>query len=167
MKYLRGCLIEQKELADAFYEAYERCFEEKNTHIDEYNRIVSHIVAIPGFVNGLFACELYFKYLLGNKVNNLEVKDRHNLKSLFDNLDDTFKNELNHVKCDSRYTLEGLLESIGDGFVKWRYIFEDGNESFGNDYPFEYTEYFLETYLPIIKTIATKNYNKNKNLNNH
>lgn len=156
MKNMRNCIVNQKEIADDFYEAYRRCFEGKNLHRDEYGRMVSSIVAIPGFVNGLFACELYFKFLLGNKVNQLKGKDRHNLKSLFYILDESYKKELSSVKCDPRYTLDGLLSDIGEGFISWRYLFEDGNENFGQGRPFEFTEYFLKTYLQFIEKIASK-----------
>ena len=38
----------------------------------------------------------------------------------------------------------------------WRYIFEDDNDNFGNGRPFEYSEYFLNTYLPVLKEMAHK-----------
>lgn len=161
MKFLRGCPVNPKEIADDFYEAYERCFEGKDTHQDEYGRIVSHIVAIPGMVNGLFAFELYLKYLLGDNLKKLKEKERHNLKCLFNVLDDSYKSKLKLVECDQRYTLDGLLSDIGDGFIKWRYIYEDGNKKFGNDHPFEFTEYFLKNYLPVIREIATNKFEAN------
>ena len=157
MKFLRGCPVNQKEIADDFYEAYERCFESKDNH----REIVSHIVAIPGMVNGLFAFELYLKYLLGDNLKKLKRKERHNLRCLFNVLDDSYKLKLNRVECDQRYTLDGLLSNIGNGFIKWRYIYEDGNEKFGNDRPFEFTEYFLKTYLPVIREIATNKFEVN------
>lgn len=158
MKQLRGSEINQKEIGDDFYGAYKRCFEGKNQHQNQYGIIVSGIVAIPGFVNGLFACEIYFKYLLGDRVSKITGKDRHNLKVLFDNLDEEFKEELYSITCKKEYTLDKLLFEIGEGFMKWRYIYEDGNETFGNNFPFCYTKYFLETFLPVINRIATKKY---------
>lgn len=152
MKYLRGNSINQIEIADDFCEAYERCFESGDD---------GHFVSIPAFTNGLFACELYLKYLLGNNIDRVRKNERHNLCKLFNALDESIKNELKMVKCDSRYSLQSLLSDIGDGFVSWRYIFEDGNESFGEGRPFEYSDYFLKTYLPALKEIAHK-YNSNK-----
>lgn len=153
MKYLRGSEIKQIEIAEDFYEAYQRCFKS-----DQNN----HIVAIPGFANGMFACEIYFKLLVGDRISCLKGKEKHNLKKLFDILDDEKKAELKSIKIDPRYTLEGLLGLIGDGFIEWRYIYEKGNESFGGLHPFEYTEAFIQTYLPAIKEMAEK-YEKNKN----
>ena len=164
MKYLRGCKIEQIDIADDFYEAYKRCFEGKNPHKDEHGRIVRDIVAIPGFVNGLFACELYFKWLLDidDKVNEIKARKSHNIKELFDLLDESIKNELKENDYKSDYNLEDLLSKIGKGFVEWRYIFEDENENFGEQSPFLYTEEFLNNYLLTIKNIAHK-YNKKEN----
>lgn len=142
MKYIRGCVINQIEIADYFYEAYKRCMKP-----DKDN----HIVAIPAFVNGLFASELYLKVLLGDKEKNIK---NHNLKKLYESLDEKYIEELKSIKCDSRYTLESLLDNIGDGFIMWRYIFEDDNDNFGNGRPFEYSEYFLNAYLPVLKDMA-------------
>ena len=144
MKYIRGCKTTQIEIADDFYEAYKRCMKP-----DADN----HIVSVPAFANGLFASELYIKVLLGDKVRS--IKD-HNLKNLYELLEDNHKEELKSIKCDSRYTLESLLDNIGDGFIMWRYIFEEDNDNFGNGRPFEYSEYFLKVYLPVLKDMAHK-----------
>ena len=148
MKYLRGNLINQIDIADDFYEAYERC-----SKSDENG----HHISIPAFANGLFACELYLKLMLGDNISLVKKNERHNLCKLFNALDESAKKELQTVKCDSGYTLESLLSDIGDGFVVWRYIFEDGNESFGEGKPFEYSDYFLKKYLPVLKRIAHEN----------
>ena len=145
MKYLRGCEVRQIDIADDFYEAYIRCFS-----INENNQFVS----VPAFANGLFACELYLKLLIGDRINFLVNTERHDLYKLFDKLDENVKNELKMAGCNSKYTLELLLHKIGNGFVFWRYCFEDGNEDFGDGRPFEYSEYFLKNYLPILKKIA-------------
>ena len=139
MKYIRRCKIDRLEIADDFYEAYIRCLS-PNTN--------SQIVAIPAFVNGLFSCELYLKSILNT--NN----KGHNLKELFDLLDVDKKKELEDVECDERYTLELLLNGIGNGFEVWRYCFEDEHKDFEEKYPFDYTDYFLKTYLPIFKNMA-------------
>ena len=155
MKYIRGCKINQKECADDFYEAYQRCLEGKNPVVDG-NRTIYKIVAIPAFVNGFFACELYFKYLIGDK---LIEKTGHNLKRLYNKLDNSYKDKLKKLD-DKSYKIEELLKEIGNGFKNWRYIYEDGNEDFGHDYPFLYSEKFLEIYLPIIKQLADEKYGK-------
>lgn len=160
MKYIRGCAVDQIIIADDFFEAYKRCLEGKNIHKDEYGRMVGNIVAIPAFVNGLFACELYFKYLLGDKIKILEKREWHNLKKLYNVLDDNIKDKLKAVEFNPEYKLEDLLDDIGEGFKIWRYCFEDGNEKFGDKHPFLYTEYFINTYLPTIKEIAHSFYDK-------
>ncbi len=145
MKIIRGSVINQIEIANDFYEAYIRCFKENDKN---------EIVAIPAFVNGLFACELYLKFLLKKH------KSGHNLKDLFDALDEEKKKELEAVDCDSRYTLEDLLMGIGNGFEVWRYCFEDEHKEFEERYPFEYSRYFLETYLPVLKDMACREKSK-------
>ena len=164
MKYLRGCKIEQIDIADDFYEAYKRCFEGKNPHKDEHGRIVRDIVAIPGFVNGLFACELYFKWLLDidDKVNEIKARKSHNIKELFDLLDESIKNELKENDYKSDYNLEDLLSKIGKGFVEWRYIFKKNKKEglFGN----RINRYVpaLTILLEEISIIAKNRYESNK-----
>lgn len=140
MRIIRGTNINLKEVADDFYDAYERCYS-----VDINNRIC----AIPAFVNGLFACELYLKYMIGDKAKGI-----HNLKILFSLLEDKKRKELESI--DSKYDLNELLNTIGDGFINWRYIFEDDNEEFGKGMPFLYTDYFIKKYLPIFKNMVYK-----------
>ena len=147
MKYIRGCKIDKLGIADDFYEAYIRCSNSNNDN---------HFVAIPAFVNGLFACELYFKCMLNKNINE------HNLKIFFDMLDKRKQKELEDVDCDERYTLELLLNGIGNGFEVWRYCFEEEHKDFEENRPFEYTDYFLKTYLPVLKRMAQKYYNETK-----
>ena len=94
MKYIRGCKINQIEIADDFYKAYERCL------ASDAN---GQYVSVPAFANGMFACELYFKSLLGSNIKE------HNLKILFDSLDVTIRKELEAVKCDCEFSLGVLL----------------------------------------------------------
>lgn len=147
MKYIRGCEVKQIDIADDFYDTYKICFSTGS----------NRIYAIPGFVNGLFACELYLKILIGKKVNKLKGKKRHNLYALFNLLEDNEKEKLISIKNDRNYNLEDLLINIGDGFISWRYIYEDDNGDFGNQYPFLYTEVFLNNYSPILRALAHGN----------
>ena len=147
MKYIRGCKIDRLGIADDFYEAYIKCLKTNNDN---------PYVVVPAFVNGLFSCELYLKSILNT--NN----KGHNLKELFDLLDKRKQKELEDVECDERYTLELLLNGIGNGFEVWRYCFEDEHKDFEEKYPFEYTNYFLKTYLPVLKRMAQKYYNETK-----
>ena len=140
MKYLRGEKINQIDIADDFFDAYKRCLNPNKN---------KRIVSIPAFVNGLFACELYLKFLSDKEINH-----EHDIKNIYNSLNDEIKKEIQKVPCNKKYNLDQLLKDIGKGFVEWRYIFEDDNHNFGNDYPFEYTQYFLETYLPVLSNIA-------------
>ncbi len=145
MKYLRGSKITQIEIANEFYETSLACFALKK----------DRIYAIPGFVNGLFACELYFKIIVGDKIKELEGKDRHDLHCLYNLLKEEEKEKLKSAYHSNDYTLEHLLSIIGDGYTKWRYIYENGNEKFGDGYPFQYTEEFINHYAPTLKAMAT------------
>lgn len=154
MNYNRGCQVNIKNVADDFFEAYLRCFEGQSKTLVNGN-ITTQIVAIPGFCNGFFACELYLKFLSGERINSIPNNKRHNLKILYDKLDENYKQELRSTNaCCDNLTLEELLDKIGDGFIMWRYIFEEQNESFGDGHPFKYSEDFLKAYLPKLKQIA-------------
>ena len=151
MKYLRGCVVDQINIADDFYEAYKRCLMSNQNN---------KIVAVPAFANGLFACELYFKYLINDKVKELKKNERHNLSKLYALLDEDIKNEIESVKSNSIYAFEQQLNKIEDGFIIWRYCFEDDNEDFCDKYPFLITDSFLNTYLSEIQKIAHRFYDK-------
>lgn len=144
MKWLRGQKVSQIDIADDFYFAYQRCL------ASDHGRIY----AIPGFVNGLFACELYLKTVVNNWSDCLKGKDRHNLRQLFLLLDEKDQNKLRNIENDSDCGLNKMLEAIGDGFTVWRYLYEDGNEDFGGNFPFQITESFLKKYLPAIRELA-------------
>ena len=144
MDCLRGSRINQIEIADDFYGAYEHCFCPHE----------GQIRAIPGFVNGLFAAELYFKLLLGEKAETLKGCRGHNLLFLYNLLESSAKSSLGSVAATGGHKLEELLKIIGDGFIAWRYIFEGKKKKFGGKWPFEYTEAFLDCYLPKLKEMA-------------
>lgn len=147
MKYLRGTKIEQFEIAEDFYEAYRRCFKANQNN---------EIVAIPAFVNGFFACEIFLKYLTNNRIKS------HDLFELYDALSDKEKDILKAIKFPKEYsniTFENFLKSIQYGFEFWRYIYEDENKEFEEKLPFLYSEHFLNTYLPVIYDLAKEKYN--------
>ena len=67
-------------------------------------------------------------------------------------------------KAFNKYNVsfDELLDKIATGFEFGRYVFEDKNrvtEAFGKDFPFAYSEGFLQYFFPIISRIAT-NINK-------
>ncbi|MDD4065505.1 MAG: hypothetical protein PHY11_00730 [Bacilli bacterium] len=142
MKYLRGCKIEQIGIANDFYEAYKRCFTG-----DESEKII----AIPGFTNGFFACELYLKILTDNKIND------HDLFKLYLGINERQKRSLleqySKVQQDG-LPFEDFLQKVNNGFIFWRYIYEEINKSFEDKYPFLYSNIFLSLFLPILKQMA-------------
>ena len=146
MKKIRGCEINEILVADDFYEAYERCFTPKD----------NHIVAIPAFANGFFACELYLKSLINGK------KKSHNLKDLFDLLDEEQKKKIDTINYGDEYSLYSLLEKVGNGFEVWRYCFEDEHKGFEEHSPFLLCDIFLKRYLPVLNKIAHR-YNEKNN----
>lgn len=145
MKYCRGKSFEQIDVADDFYEAYIRCLKPDKDH---------QIVSIPGFTCGLFACEIYLKVILSKQSEGSRSEKQHDLKQLFILLNDDQKEIIRRLNTDPEYNIDFLLDQIGNGFVEWRYIYEDGNENFGDKYPFLYTERFLSSFLPILQKIA-------------
>lgn len=159
MKYIRGCEIKQIEIADDFYEAYKRCFAANAKN---------QIVAIPAFVNGFFACELYLKSIL--KANDI-TSFGHDIEKLFNQLptelqktiENQFSNEAKNIYVLESIDFNELLKKISFGFEFWRYIFEDENKEFEEKLPFAYSENFLSLFLPIVENIAN-NYVNNKKL---
>ncbi len=153
MKYLRGDKINHIDIAEDFYVAYLRCFEPNSEN---------KIVAIPGFANGFFACELYLKVLTDNR-----KKFSHNLKDLIMDLDENLKKELEEIYNKNKKILElagsfeDFLDKTSNGFIFWRYIYEEDNKDFENKYPFLYSKEFLNMFLPKLKQMS-ENYILNK-----
>jgi hypothetical protein len=143
MKYIRGCEITQFDTAQDFQEAYRRCFRPDSNN---------NIVAIPGFANGFFACEIYLKILIGKQVKG------HYLFDLFNQLSGEDKELLRQKYVpikQGNLSFDDFLKTVDHGFIFWRYIYEDDNEKeFNSDYPFLYSELFLNTYLPILELMA-------------
>lgn len=114
------------DVADDFYEAYNRCGEGKNLRIDEDGRQVEDVVNVPKLVNGLFACELYLKSMLPEK--RWRGPDGHNLKSLFLLLPREKQGEMiDEISAKYDWEWHSLDESfdlISNGFQFWRYIHE-------------------------------------------
>lgn len=150
MKYIRGCEVKQLDIAEDFYEAYKRCL---TPHINS-------IVVIPAFVNGFFACELYLKYILNEK--GIKATG-HSLAELFrklpielqEEIKPEFSNKAKDVLDLYKITFEILLDKVTFGFEFWRYLYEDESKTFEENFPFAYSEKFLEYFLPIISRIAS------------
>jgi len=165
MKKIRGCEIKQIEIANDFYEAYKRC-----SAANDKNQIV----AIPAFVNGFFACELYLKSILSaNNINTPKNSSGHNIEKIFNLLPTELKNTIKEKFSNEAKSIDGLnsvefnelLNKMSFGFEFWRYIYEDKNKQFEKDYPFAYSEKFLSLFLPIIEDKANKYVNLKKSGN--
>lgn len=142
MKYIRKTPLNQFEIAHDFHEAYRRCLAS-----DEHN----HHVAIPAFANGFFACELYLYVLTDNKIQG------HDLYQLFNRLSSDDKSRLRNAykaPVPMPSSFDECLKSVSNGFEFWRYVNEEKTKEFEQNYPFQYSEYFLRTYLPIFETMA-------------
>lgn len=150
MKYMRGCEIKQIDIADDFYEAYRRCFAANGKN---------KIVAIPAFANGFFACELYLKSIL--KATAISATG-HSIAELFHQIPEElqvkaekeFSNKASGFLTSYSISFDELINNISLGFEFWRYVYEDANKPFEEDYPFAYSEQFLQVFLPIIAEIA-------------
>ena len=107
------------DMAEDFYNAYLRCSEGKNGHIDEYGRYREECVFVPAVVNGSFAMELYLKSISENWGPSL--------KALFESLSDDDRAAIQkEVKTGNLYTysFEDGLIIIDDAFEYWRYLHE-------------------------------------------
>lgn len=146
MNYLRGCVVNQAEVAKDFQNAYKRCFAGDQNGSYE---------AIPAFVNGFFACELYLKILTDNKIKV------HDLYLLFLGLNDEQKRKLckqYEKNQQNELSFDEFLKKVNNGFEFWRYIYEDENKPFEENYPFLYSEKFLHIFLPLLEQMAKEHY---------
>lgn len=117
-------------IADDFEEAYKRCLQGENPEIDEYGHNCSHYVGVPAIVNAAFACELYLKSLIGEKIKELDRRDWHNLQSLYSKLDMPLQNLISkyieaHWTQPDGHSFDDLFGHAKDVFISWRYIFEE------------------------------------------
>lgn len=147
------------DIANDFYEAYKRCAEGKNLHVDEYGRHVAETPAVPTIVNGMFACELYLKSMLPNndwKGN----RSAHNLRYLYQRLPVETKDRLRAIikpKLDwQNKSFDECLRLISNGFQFWRYIHE--SEDFG-ELGLNGTLRVLPAFLESIRAEAKSHFN--------
>ena len=139
------------EIANDFYEAYQRCKRGEKYRIDEYGRQVWSVPDVPVLVNGAFACELYLKGLLHTD------KHGHELNNFFILLDDNTKADIKNY-CDEhcsfwQYNFEEALKQFSDTFEYWRYIHE--KKDFG-ELGLNKSLMFLDAFIEILKDIANK-----------
>ena len=106
--------------ANGFYEAALRCMKsEPNSDGTERSPM------IPAIVNFAFACELYIKSRL-KQIG--KASKGHELKKLYNKLDDAFKNYLSLEYQEALETdqasFEKDIETFSNAFVSWRYVYE-------------------------------------------
>ena len=137
-------------IANDFYEAYHRCTEGKNTHIDKWGRTVESGGNVPVLVNGSFACELYLKSLLPPGTTG------HLLYDLYMLLDENTRISIKKY-CDERidfinYDFDTTLKDFSNAFVFWRYIHEQNGNlgTLGLNLGLRFLSHFVE----ILKLIA-------------
>lgn len=83
--------------------------------------------SVPAVVNSAFACEVFLKLLL--KMEQIEIKKKHQLEELFDQLPEQVKKDIQQStihKYGAWTDVFGcnLLSQISDVFVEWRYNYE-------------------------------------------
>ncbi|MCI8911129.1 MAG: hypothetical protein HFE33_02240 [Clostridia bacterium] len=154
-------------IADDFFEAYKRCIKPQNIHRDDYGRTVGYAVNVPAIVNASFACELYFKNMINEKTKN------HNLKFLYDKLDEKIQEELEtkisqeitklnyetEINCKKDFVK--YLDDISDTFVFWRYIHEKNKPTGFLGKRINECCQLFDIILPILKELSNRNATNN------
>ena len=113
-------------------EEYEKIYYEANSFLQAANMLYSeenklygwfNPILYPTIVNVSFSCELFLKCLLVE--NKLPAKG-HNLKELFDRLDNEQKQQIE--KRTKTTDFDTILEIHSDYFVNFRYFHEKSEE---------------------------------------
>ena len=112
-------MITINDAAEAYFLAAERC---------EEQRPISHeqveFLLVPAVTNRAFATELYIKAI--SQKDRKELRG-HDLKKLYDMLDDNRKNEIIQEIGMNDKIFKEALEENANLFVDWRYLFEKEN----------------------------------------
>jgi len=137
--------------ADDFYEAYLRCIEGKNKKV-KGNTTSWSVVNIPAVVNASFACELYFKSLIGKELKS------HNLIGFYNKLSRDIKNELQehykYKKVGDCKTICQAINEVKNTFVEWRYLYKDEFKEQCNPKDLNRFLWIFATITPILKEVA-------------
>ena len=146
-------------IADDFKEAYRRCVRGEDPEVDEYGRTFCHFVGVPAIVNAAFACELYLKSLLGEKIKEIDHREWHDLKALYSQLDTPLQNQIReyvetHWIQPDGHSFDDQLERAKDVFVSWRYIFEEKHtDGYMGCFINEHLKFF-ELFITILQKLA-------------
>lgn len=128
MARLKGDAKFCKNAADAYLQTAIHCNElDKKASTSTMLFASEAFFSIPAAINVVFACELYLKSI-GIQKNSNGAKKGHELISLYDDLDNHQKQELEKIFAKycpySSVTLESTLKHHADTFIYWRYIYE-------------------------------------------
>ena len=105
---------------DVALDLYEKI--DKNKPLDTFNEIIAFVV------NGSLACEIGIKVILAE--NDYQERKSHDLKKLFDELDEITRNFIKENMPSLKPNEEGLEEfdslliEVSKNFVEWRYYYE-------------------------------------------
>ena len=152
-----------------FYEAFNRCIEGKNQHIDENGRSVSSVVNIPAIVNGAFACELYFNCLTPCYLRSHSLLFLYSFinKDIRKQIEEQTISQIHSISQYKDFSFEDVLRDIDNSFVEWRYIFkkEHTDAFYGNR---------INRYIPLLSillkslsVVALEHYKEHENNNSN
>lgn len=103
-------------LGKCFLDAAQRCNEPKIECVGW-----SHPLLVPIITNMAFACELFLKAILKRYDNEIRIKT-HNLKELFDELQEDLKREI--INSDNEEDFIRRLTNVSNLFEEMRYLYE-------------------------------------------
>ena len=113
-------------------EEYEKNYYEANSFLQAANMLYSeenklygwfNPVLYPTIVNISFSCELFLKCLL---VKNERPTKGHNLKELFDKLDNEQRKQIKKLTKENDFDI--VLKNHSTYFEKFRYVYEEDKE---------------------------------------
>lgn len=126
---------------------YQEVFQIANSFYDVSQQIPHEVrYTFPFAVNILFACELYLKILKDKSSSNYNIG--HSVFDLYDNLEAKDKNAIlnkyQSMRISSDIDLVNTLKSEGNGFIDWRYAFENTTLSFTSSFWDEFASILRE-----------------------
>ncbi|SHJ60638.1 hypothetical protein SAMN02745136_00524 [Anaerocolumna jejuensis DSM 15929] len=145
--------------AKGFHNNYEYL---KKKQVESKDKIAYDSTMPVAATNGFFAIELYLKLIYSfdyweknerskEEPSNLtQYPNGHNLKGLFEYIDENSKSEITKMLSSkiSKDQLLANLEKYKDGFMDWRYFFEKG-DIYGDYYFISNTLEVLYSYCEI------------------
>lgn len=102
----------------------------------------SHPLLVPIITNMAFSCELFLKAILKHDNNDTKKTKTHNLKDLFNELQENIKSEI--MKPYNEEDFMAKLENISNLFMEWRYLYERHLGSVEYNFLCDFSEKLLE-----------------------